>query len=111
MEQDLPRTCRISLASEDIHAYILNHLETPLLDELFDKLWLVARKSGQNINPLYTQKVKGRDIVPTKEVRLYLVWHRDKVYIKPVPVFLVNYDFWAVYLLSALAGNATFGKY
>lgn len=93
----VPGDPAISL-SEDIRLHLSNHLETPLLDELYDKLWLVARKSGQNINPLHTQKVKGRDIIPTEDARLHLIWHRNKIYIKPVPVFLLNHEFWATYL-------------
>ncbi|KEY74894.1 hypothetical protein S7711_09766 [Stachybotrys chartarum IBT 7711] len=102
----VPGDPAISLLSEDVRIHLSIHLGTPLLDELYDKLWLVARKSGHNINPLHTHKVKGRVIIPTEDARLHLVWHRDKIYIKPVPVFLLNHDFWAIYLQSP-AGRST----
>ncbi|KAK3937547.1 hypothetical protein QBC46DRAFT_392479 [Diplogelasinospora grovesii] len=44
------------------------------------------------------QRAKGRNIVPTEDPRLHLVWDRDKIYIKPVPMFLLNHDFWTIYL-------------
>lgn len=94
----VPGDPTVSLLPDNVHIHLSNHLETPLLDELYEKLWLVARKSGRSIDPLHTQKVKGRSIVPTEDPRLHLVWHRDKIYIKPVPAFLLNHDFWATYL-------------
>lgn len=49
--------------------------------------------------------VKGREIVPTEDPRLHLIWQRNKIYVKPVPVCLFNYDFWKTYL--ALPPNST----
>jgi hypothetical protein len=69
-----------------------------VLDELYGTLWLVARRSGRIIDPLHQQKVKGRDIVPTEDSKPHLVWQQDKVYVKPIPVCLLNHDFWTTYL-------------
>ncbi|KJZ69752.1 hypothetical protein HIM_10863 [Hirsutella minnesotensis 3608] len=90
----------INLVPDEVRVHISNELETPLLDELHDKLWLVARKSSSNIDALHTQRVKGRNIIPTEDPRLHLVWNRGTIYIKPVPVFLLNHDFWTMYLQS-----------
>ena len=94
----VPGDPAVSLLVDNVHAHLSYHLETPLLDELYENLWLVAKKSSRNIDPLHTQRVKGRSIVPTEDPRLHLTWHRDRIYIKPVPVFLLNYEFWATYL-------------
>lgn len=94
----VPGDPAVSLLSDDVHVHLSNHLETPLLDEIYKKLWLIAKKSGRSIDSLHTQKVKGRSIVPTEDPRLHLVWYQDKIYIKPVPAFLLNHDFWAKYL-------------
>lgn len=102
----VPGDPAVSLLPEDVRAHLSGQLTTPLLDELYERLWLVARKSGQSIDPLHTQEVKGRRIVPTEDPRLHLVWHRDKIYIKPVPAFLLNHDFWAIYLQPP-AGEST----
>lgn len=96
----LPGNPAVSLLPDEVHNHLANELETPLLDELYDKLWLVARKSGLNIDTLHTQRIKGRSIVPAEDPRLHLTWDRDKIYIKPVPVFLLNHDFWTMYLQS-----------
>ncbi|KAK0707008.1 hypothetical protein B0T26DRAFT_744075 [Lasiosphaeria miniovina] len=94
----VPGDPAVSLLSDDVHAHLSRHLENPLLDELYEKLWAVAKKSSRNIDPLHTQKVKGRSIIPTEDPRLHLTWHWDRIYIKPVPVFLLNYEFWTTYL-------------
>ncbi len=94
----LPGDPAVDLLPDDVRAHLSGQLGTPLLNELYERLWLVARKSGQNIDPLHTQKVKGRSVVPTEDPRLHLVWHRDKIYIKPVPSFLLNHNFWTIYL-------------
>lgn len=96
----IPGEPAVSLRPSDVRDYLTKQLEVLVLDELYDKLWLFARKSGQSIDPLYAQKVKGRDIVPTEDARLHLVWGSGKIYIKPVPVFLLNYEFWTTYLQS-----------
>ncbi|KAM7209589.1 hypothetical protein V8F06_014862 [Rhypophila decipiens] len=95
---EVPGDPAVSFLADDVHAYLSHHLETPLLDELYENLWLVAKKSSRNIDPLHTQKVKGRSIIPTEDPRLHLTWHWDRIYIKPVPAFLLNYEFWATYL-------------
>ncbi|KAK8093430.1 hypothetical protein PG997_000115 [Apiospora hydei] len=94
----VPGDPAVGLGHNDVGAHLSKHLRTPVLDELYEKLWLVARKSGESIDPLHTQKVKGRAIMPTEDPNLHLVWDRDKIYIKPVPLFLLNYDFWLTYL-------------
>ncbi|OCK87821.1 uncharacterized protein K441DRAFT_592462 [Cenococcum geophilum 1.58] len=88
----------VSLDPADVSAHLSAQLETRLLDELYDRLWLVARKSGHSIDALHVQRIKGRNIVPSEDPRLHLVWQHDKIYIKPLPVSLLNYDFWATYL-------------
>lgn len=94
----VPGDPAVNLVLDEVNTYLSTQLETPLLDELYDKLWMVARKSGLSIDALHTQRVKGRSIVPTEDSRLHLIWDHDKIYVKPVPVFLLNHDFWTLYL-------------
>jgi hypothetical protein len=73
----------------------------PVLDEMYIRLWLVAKKSGNNIDPLSRQRIKDREIVLTENSKLHLVWHQDKIYLKPISICLLNYDFWTAYLSSS----------
>jgi hypothetical protein len=42
--------------------------------------------------------VKAREIIATEDASLHLVWHRDRIYVKPMPLCLLNYDFWTAFL-------------
>ena len=94
----LPGDPSIPLTAVDVRDYLEQELSTPVIDELYDKMWLVARKGGHNIDSLSRQRVKEREIVPTNEIHLHLIWHRNKIYLKPIPICLFNYEFWNIYL-------------
>lgn len=94
----VPGAPNISLSPSAVNSFLLDELSTLLLDELYDHLWFVARKQGSYIDALHRQKIKGRAIVPAEEVRLHLVWQQDKIYVKPIPQCLLNYEFWTTYL-------------
>lgn len=94
----IPGEPRIDLNKTAVHGFLSSELSTLLLDELYDNLWLVARKYGKSIDPLHSQKVKAREIVATEDANLHLVWHYNKIYIKPMPLCLLNHDFWKMYL-------------
>lgn len=97
----VPGEPTVDLTPNKVHDFLIRELNTPVLDEMYTRLWLVARKSGNSIDPLDRQRIKGREIVPTEDIKLHLVWHRDKIYLKPIPICLLNYDFWTAYLPSS----------
>ncbi|KAG7009681.1 hypothetical protein G7Y79_00002g007960 [Physcia stellaris] len=49
------------------------------LDRLAPKLWLAVR---------------GRSIVQTENPQLHLVWYYDRIFIKPIPRYLLSFAFW-----------------
>jgi hypothetical protein len=95
------------LSQTTVHKFLSSVLSTEVLDELYDSLWLFARKSGTSIDPLNRQRVKARDIIAMEDARLHLVWHGSRIYIKPMPLCLLNYDFWAIYLTPPANGNTS----
>jgi hypothetical protein len=68
------------------------------LDRIAPRLWIMTTLSSANINPLHRQRVKGREIIITEEARLHLVWIHDRIFIKPIPRYLLSYGFWEAYL-------------
>jgi hypothetical protein len=54
--------------------------------------------SSDNINALHRQRVKGREVIVTEEPRLHLVWLHNRIFIKPLPRYLLSYAFWEGYL-------------
>lgn len=96
----VPGEPTVGLALAEVYLFLARELQTPVLDELYPRLCLVGRRSGQNIDPLHRQRVKRRDIVPTEATKLHLTFHNDKIYLRPMPVCLLNHDFWTAYLPS-----------
>lgn len=58
------------------------------------RLWLVATPSYTHISALHHQIVRGRNIVISENSQLHLVWIDDRVFIKPLPEYLMSYAFW-----------------
>lgn len=96
----VPGEPTISLKPVEVDGYLHRLLATPLLDEIYDQLWLVARKWSQKVDPLHVQRIKGRSLIPAEDPRFHLVWQHDKVFLKPMPICLLNYDFWNNHLCS-----------
>jgi len=94
----VPDDPETSLHHVTIAKYLSTQLDTPLLDELYDHLWLVGRRRGDSIDALSKQRVRGRNIIPTEEPRLHMIWYGNKIYLKPVPRFLLNHEFWLWYM-------------
>lgn len=85
---------------EPLVAFLTDELECADLDAIADRLWLMSTQSSGNISPLHRQRVKGREIVITEEPKLHLVWFYNKVYVKPLPRYLLSQYFWQDHLLS-----------
>ena len=58
----------------------------------------MSTQSSANINALHRQRVKGRHIIITEEVRLHLVWIHDRIFVKPLPKYLLSHVFWEWFL-------------
>lgn len=94
----IPGEPGIGLLETTVCDFLRSELSTPLIDELYTHLWLVARKLGKSVDPLNRQRVRSREIIATEDIHLHLVWYHNKLYVKPMPLCLLNYEFWATYL-------------
>jgi hypothetical protein len=68
------------------------------LEIIAPHLWIMTTLSSTNVNPLHRQLVKGREIIVTEEPRLHLVWIHNRIFIKPLPRYLLSQAFWEMYL-------------
>ncbi|KAI9855735.1 MAG: hypothetical protein M1824_005895 [Vezdaea acicularis] len=96
----LPGQPGIELDSQRFFSYLEHELFTPDLNKMSPCLWLVATQSSSHISPLHEQIVRGRQIIITENPELHLVWVSNRVYIKPVPPYLLSYAFWQFYLAT-----------
>ncbi|KAL8855022.1 MAG: hypothetical protein Q9221_000219 [Calogaya cf. arnoldii] len=60
----------------------------------------MRRTRSSHISPLHQQIVKGRQIIITENTELNWTWIFDRVFLKPVPAFLMFWAFWQQYLIS-----------
>lgn len=109
-EKDLPVSlCRkgrvLSQPSADAEAYLDEDLSVKRLDDVDAYLWLAGRPLLPR--PLNNQLVLGRTIVPTTDASLHLVWTANKMFLKPLPRYMLASTFYDCYLqgphLSATA--------
>lgn len=105
----LPGHVRIDLNnSMELSAFLLRELYATDLDVIVSKTWGMSAKS-KIISPLHFQQVQGRKIYVTEDPRLHLVWLHDRIFVKPLPKYLMSHRFWVDYLLddsSALSSGS-----
>jgi hypothetical protein len=78
--------------------FLNNELWPKDLEIMAPRLWIMTTLSSANINPLHRQLVRGRQIIVTEEPRLHLVWIHNRIFIKPLPRYLLLHAFWEMYL-------------
>lgn len=95
-----PRT-RLDMHSPEIGDFLETELFTPDLNTLSPRLWLLATPDSSHISSLTHQIVKNRKIIVTEKPELHLVWYYDRIFVKPLPKFLLSNAFWEFYLYSS----------
>ncbi|KAL2143403.1 hypothetical protein VTI28DRAFT_10457 [Corynascus sepedonium] len=88
----------LSSSANAIIPYLRKDLMTPRLDKMFPYLWLVATQSSSHISALHEQRVRGREVIISENPELHLVWADNRVFIKPLPLYLLSHAFWQAYL-------------
>ncbi len=81
-----------------LRSFLYRELWAVDLERMAPHLWIMSTQSSSNVSPLHQQKVKGREIIVTEDPRLHLVWIYDRVFIKPLPRYLLSYTFWSEYM-------------
>lgn len=95
----LPNHPQIILDDPFLHNHLVREFRTGYLDRFSPHLWLVATQSHSHISSLTHQLVRRRNIIISEDPRLHLLWYHDRIYIKPLPPYLLSHAFW-VYLLD-----------
>ncbi|OIW25764.1 hypothetical protein CONLIGDRAFT_582661 [Coniochaeta ligniaria NRRL 30616] len=77
---------------DEVHRFLSAFFDLSRFNTIRKMLWLIAVHGAPR--SLYYQKFLRRDIVLTEELDLHLVWAKSRIFVKPLPDFLLNYDFW-----------------
>lgn len=73
-------------------AHLDEPLHTPRLDRIHAFLWLAGLP--RPARPLHRQRLLQRDIVVTERADEHLVWHEQRIFVKPLPAALLDPEVW-----------------
>ncbi|KAK4160060.1 hypothetical protein QBC43DRAFT_326106 [Cladorrhinum sp. PSN259] len=98
--ENLPGWPCVSLRDHvSLEKLLYSELYASDLETVAPRLWIMTTQSSANVEPLHRQRIKGREILITESPRLHLVWIHDRIFIKPIPKYLLSYHFWDRFLL------------
>ncbi|KAF2743335.1 hypothetical protein M011DRAFT_410778 [Sporormia fimetaria CBS 119925] len=83
---------RIRPVHDDYQGFLKSELDISRLNAVHRWLWLCGLPSLPN--SLHYQRPKKRDIVVSEQIDLHLVWTPARIFIKPLPRFLLSPGFW-----------------
>ncbi|KAI8945437.1 hypothetical protein F4801DRAFT_127694 [Xylaria longipes] len=83
------------LKLDNIH-YFEKELGVARLSQLSEWLWVAGRPMPSR--PLHYQLLLGREIIIVEQMDLHLVWTSGRMFLKPIPRYLLEPDFWTIYL-------------
>ncbi|KAK8863180.1 hypothetical protein PGQ11_009415 [Apiospora arundinis] len=83
--------------TEDVSGFVNTELSLGDLCKMEEHLWFAGAKHPAT--PLHFQVAMGRIITVADRMDLHLLWdNASKIYLKPIPGFLLDTSFWAKYL-------------
>lgn len=88
----------VAAACLDVKACIEKELDLHRLHSVFKRMWIVGRPTPPR--SLHHQLLLSRDIFLTEQMDMHLVWTTGRIFLKPIPRFLLEPDFWTSYLAS-----------
>ncbi|KAH7119436.1 hypothetical protein B0J13DRAFT_629578 [Dactylonectria estremocensis] len=97
----LPATYRtesddLAAPSRHVFACIKTELDLHRLNKVSGWLWIAGRLMPPR--PLHHQLLLSRDVFVTEQMNMHLVWTTTRIFVKPIPRFLLEPCFWTEYL-------------
>ncbi|KID80781.1 uncharacterized protein G6M90_00g005850 [Metarhizium brunneum] len=80
--------------------FLAEELCVPSLNDIHDLLWLAGRPMPPR--PLTYQLTASRTIAVVEDINLHLIWEPGRIFLKPIPRFLLNAAFWTKHLASLI---------
>jgi hypothetical protein len=81
---------------DEVNRFLCAFFDLSRFKAIREMLWLIAVHGAPR--SLYYQKFLRREIVITEELDLHLVWPKSRIFVKPLPDFLLNYEFWETHI-------------
>ncbi|KAM6513966.1 hypothetical protein FALCPG4_015152 [Fusarium falciforme] len=80
----------------DDSAWIKKELDIRRLNKIITWLWVAGRPMPPR--PLHHQILVNREIFITEQMDMHLVWAAGRIFLKPLPRFLLEPQFWRLFL-------------
>jgi hypothetical protein len=77
--------------------FLEKELNVPRLNVIHNHLWLAGRPMPPR--PLHHQVASSRAITVTEDIHFHLVWEPGRMFLKPLPRYLLSPSFWADHLV------------
>ena len=107
-EQDKQHSLRLidPAKPQDIQRFLRVDLDVSRLNKIHKHLWFAGLP--QCARPLHHQIVIDRKVMITERAELHLLWRDDRLYLKPLPDYLLSYGIWEGTIVndSLLSENA-----
>lgn len=78
---------------DSIKQFLQTELTCPTITSLYPHMHWVAKRSGMHIDALHNNFVKSREVVITEDPELHLIWHKKVIWMKPLPLWLLDEEF------------------
>lgn len=91
---------------DDIRTFLEQEFSLTRINYIQGLLWLAGRE--RRPSPLSAQRSLSRQIIVDENISMHLVWEREpdrRIYVKPLPQYLLDARFWAQHLMCTRAGD------
>lgn len=82
----------IPAKEDDLRGYLREDLDVDSLNKVHKHLWFAGLPKCAR--PLHHQLMIGRKIIITERADLHLLWRDDRLFLKPLPDYLLSYNVW-----------------
>lgn len=93
------RNHHVYLVESDIDTFLQKDLDLSRLNVIHKHMWMAGRPLSAR--PLQRQKMLGFEVLSTDQVDLHLLKYSDRFFIKPLPEYMLDYDFWDQHLCDS----------
>lgn len=97
----------VSITTSTATNHATDELSVKKLNDIHDWLWLAGRPGAPR--SLSYQQSSSREITIDERVDMHLVWMPGRMFLKPIPRYLLDHDFWTQYIISEDTHMSTLG--
>jgi hypothetical protein len=87
----------VGVPDDRVEQFLVNDLNIDRLIEVLDYFFMLGKKYTPP-RALHYQQALGLEILVTEQMDMHLLWSKSKVFIKPLPRYLLDSEFWEEFI-------------